>query len=232
MLEGRRLFAATLTVENLDIIPGYERMIFNKIGTLDEETPNTFKDKGVLRLRNTGDQTLTLSNLAINGPFKVVGDFPGSIQPGGSANVTVQFTATAPPAFTYNQTAGLTNIRDGGSYIGSLEFNTNDPANATYRETLAGWYQKFSEKNNEPSLQTMVNLLMDYPTDLAPPKTVVLGQDDKPKYYGEEIVSAYWPRWGGEPELSPTDPRWNVGVVRQLQSQQHVRIPCRQELQR
>jgi len=193
-LECRRLLSASLQVETADLIPGPERIVFTKIANLDEESPNTFKDEGVLRLRNVGDEPLVLSNLNIEGPYKVVGSFPDSISPGASANVTIQFTATAPPTFTYNQTNALTNQRQAGAYIGSLSFSTNDPANTTYSETLAGWFQTFSEANNEPSLQSMVNLLFDYQTNIAPPRTVTLSQDDEPVYYGEEVVSAFWQR--------------------------------------
>lgn len=193
-LENRQLMSATLVVENLDVVPGYERMVFTKIANLDQTTPNKFKDKGVLKLKNTGDQPLTLSGLDIDGPFQIVGSFPSEIAPGASANVTVQFVANAPPAFTYNQTAGFTNQSQAGAHIGSLSFSTNDPASATFTEGLAGWFQTHSEKNNEPNLQTIVNLLLDYKTTIAPPGTVLLAQNSNPVYYGEEVVSGYWQR--------------------------------------
>ncbi|QOV89264.1 hypothetical protein IPV69_24150 [Humisphaera borealis] len=193
-LECRQLLSASLQVENLDVIPGYERMVFTKIGNPDETTPNKVKETGVLKLRNIGDEPLTFSNITFSGPFKVVGSFPTSIAPGGSAEVTLQFTATSTPTYTYNQTSGITEPRRGGAHIGSLTFKTNDPANPTFTEGLAGWYQVYSERNNEPGLQTIVNLLLDYKTVIAPPKTVLLEQADTPKYYGEEVVSAYWNR--------------------------------------
>lgn len=192
-LETRRLLAASLQVENLDIIPGYERMIFAKVGQLDPNIPNKFKEFGNLRLKNVGDATLSLSNLKVQGPFKVVSGFPSSLAPGKSADVRVQFTATAPPPFTYNQTAGLTDQTRAGAWIGSLKFNTNDPRNGTYTEGLAGWYQSRSENNQEPSLQTAVNLIMDYPTTFGPARSTFFTQPGgKPKYYGEEVVSGYW----------------------------------------
>ncbi|QOV89263.1 Calx-beta domain-containing protein [Humisphaera borealis] len=193
-LEGRQLMSASLVVENLDIVPGYERMVFTKIANLDQNTPNTFKDKGILKLKNVGDEPLELSNLNVSGPFQIVGSFPTAIAPGASANVTVKFNATTPPAFTYNQTAGLTNQTQAGAHIGSLTFATNDAANATFTEGLAGWFQTHSEKNNEPSLQTTINLLLDYKTNIAPPHTTFLSQGSEAQYYGEEVVSGYWQR--------------------------------------
>ena len=202
-LESRQFFSASLQVQNLDIIPGYERLIFSKVGQLDPNIPNKFKDTGKLRLLNTGDTALQISGAAFSGPFKVIGALPSSIAPGKSADITIQFTATAPPAFTYNQTNGFNEQTRAGTYIGSFSFKTNDPQHATWKEELAGWYQTRSEHNQEPSLQVMINLIMNYKTNIAPPKTVQLTQGSTPKYYGEEVVSAYWQR---------VDASKNVGV--------------------
>jgi hypothetical protein len=48
-----------------------------------------------------------------------------------------------------------------------MTFATNDPANATYVEGLAGWFQNDSERNQEPNLQATINLISDYKTELA-----------------------------------------------------------------
>src|SRR5215216_7665175 len=59
-LEDRRLLAAApaLTVENLDGLPGHERLIFNRINVRDTRVPNRVHDTATLRLRNTGGSTL------------------------------------------------------------------------------------------------------------------------------------------------------------------------------
>jgi hypothetical protein len=192
-LESRQFLSASLKVENLDVIPGFERLIFNRIRTPNEDIPNYVKDRGTLRLSNIGDQTLRFSSIKINGPFRILGLPPEAIPVGKSVNLTVQFTATTAPPFTYNQTAGFDNQTRGGTHTGSLVFTTNDPANATYSEALAGWWQSESEKNMEPNLQTIVNLISDFKTDLAPPRTTQLTQPaDDARYYGEEVISAYW----------------------------------------
>lgn len=192
-LEPRQLFAATLQVENLDVLPGYERMIFNRIRNTDPVNPNYVKERGTLKLTNTGDQTLRISDLKINGPFRILGMPPSAISPGKFVHLSVQFTATTVPAFTYNQTMATTNQLQAGAWIGSLTFKTNDPNNLTYTEGLAGWFQLDSERNQEPNLQTIVNLISDYQTNINPTKIHVLSQpDDSAKYYGEEVVSAYW----------------------------------------
>lgn len=192
-LESRSLFSATLSVANLDILPGAERMVFNKIQTPSVDIPNYVKDRGTLRLSNTGDQLLRFSSVKINGPFQILGLPPRSIAPGQSVKVTIQFTATVAPKFVYNQTSGFDNQVRGGAWIGSMVLATNDPSTPTWTEGLAGWWQKNSEKNEEPGVQTLINLLADYKTNIAPDRTTLLTEPDaKAQYYGEETISAYW----------------------------------------
>lgn len=192
-LEPRQLFAASLQVENLDVLPGFERMIFSRIRNPNTELPNYVKERGTLRLTNAGDQTLRFSDVKINGPFRILGAEPTSIPPGKSIHLTVQFTATTVPKFTYNQTMATTSMTQAGAHIGSMTFKTNDPSNLTYTEGLAGWFQTDSEKNQEPSLQTIVNLISDYKTNIHPTITPTLTQPtNAAKYYGEEVVSGYW----------------------------------------
>jgi hypothetical protein len=192
-LEARQFLSATLSVQNLDVLPGFERMVFNRIRNPDPDFENFVKDRGALKLTNTGDETLRFSDVTIDGPFMILGQPPRSIAPGKSVNVIVQFTATEVPPFTYNQTAGFDNQNKAGAYIGSMTLSTNDPANATFVETLAGWYQTDSEHDQEPSLQSLVNLIADYKTDFAAAGTVHLEEpDDSRVLYGEEVDSAYW----------------------------------------
>ena len=192
-LEARQFLSATLSVTNSDVLPGFERMIFNRIGTPDADFPNYVKDRGALKLTNTGDQTLKFSSVKIDGPYMILGQMPTAIAPGKSAVVIVQFTATQPPPFTSNQTAGFDNQNKAGAYIGKMTLQTNDPNAPTFVETLAGWYQTQSEHDQEPSLQTLVNLIADYKTDFAPAGTVHLDEpDDSRQLYGEEVDSAYW----------------------------------------
>src|SRR4051812_47479360 len=142
-LEQRRLLASgpALTIQNLDSIPGDERMIFNRVGHLDAKVPNVVHDKAKLRLKNTGGSTLSIKQLKFAGPWKVVGTAPSTIAAGKFADITIQFTASAPPTYTYNQTNGTTNTHMAGAYNGSLSVMTNDPLHPTKVEQLAGWYQ-------------------------------------------------------------------------------------------
>jgi len=197
------LLSASLTLQNLDVLPGPERMIFNRINVLDPKVPNRVHDRGVLRLQNTGDQTLIIQSLKFNGPWKIAGSAPTSIAPGKSADVTIQFTATSAPKFTYNQTAGTSNTTRGGAYIGSLTITTNDPNRPAQIEELAGWWQQQSEHAEEPSLQSVVNLISNYKTNISPGKVPWLQEPNGKKLFGEEVNSAYW---------TVANPAKNVGV--------------------
>jgi len=192
-LESRRFLSASLSVTNADILPGVERMIFNRIQNPNPTKPNYVKDRGVLQLTNTGSTTMTLSNFTFSGPFKLVGTPPTSIPAHQSVRLTVQFIANKTPKFTYNQTSGFDKASSGGAWIGSMTFKTNDPAHAAYKEELAGWFQYDSEKNEEPNLQTLVNLIANYKTNIASGRQVHLTEGTStPTYYGEEVKSAYW----------------------------------------
>src|SRR5689334_16845741 len=106
-MEPRQLLSAApaLTLQNLDVVPGNERMVFNRIAHLDSKVPNVVHDRAVLRLRNTGGQTLRINRWQIKGPWIAL-SMPASIAPGKSVDVTIKFIASAPPPYTYNETNG------------------------------------------------------------------------------------------------------------------------------
>src|SRR3954471_13992092 len=205
-LEARLVLSASLSIQNMDGLPGPERLIFNRIQIqppptrIDPVTMQTIQppnnvvhDQATLRLSNTGDQPLTLSSPSINGPWQIVGTFPSSIDPGTSADVTVKFTAQSAPSLPYNETNGTTSGSRAGAWVGSLTFNTNDPNQGTAVEELAGWWQRDNENNEEPSLQSVVNLVSNFQTVINPTHVNILDQPGgQKKYYGEEVISGYW----------------------------------------
>jgi hypothetical protein len=193
-LESRRLLAATarLTITNLDGVPGDERAIFNRISIRNSTTPDVVHDKATLKLKNTGTATLYLGTYSLSGPWKITTSKPSSLAPGASANITLQFTATAPPAYTYNQTNGTYNPTKAGAYTGSLTISTNDPYKTKSVEQLAGWYQTKSEDSQEPSLQTIVNKISNYKTTINSSTGPFLSGSGGKKLYGEEVASSYW----------------------------------------
>ena len=79
-----------------------------------------------------------------------------------------------------------------------LTLHGNDPNTPTASVPLEGWVQYHSENSNEPSLQSIVNLLYGWSTQIAP--TVPTSEltessstsNSSPTYYGQEVVSNFW----------------------------------------
>ena len=67
-MEPRQLLAAApaLVLQNLDVVPGNERMVFNRIGHLDAKVPNVVHDRAVLRLWQVEDFPDPLHVAAMN----------------------------------------------------------------------------------------------------------------------------------------------------------------------
>jgi hypothetical protein len=209
-----------LGLTNLDSQPGNERMIFNRIqvqppapeklsdGTTYTPPVNTVHDKAVLRLTNKGTATLLIKALKFTGPWKIVGTAPTSIAAGKFADLTIQFVASTPPTYTYNETDGPYSPKLAGAYVGSLAITTNDSVNPVQTEQLAGWFQTHNENAEEPSLQSALNLIGNYKTNIAPAQSQTLPETTVAKTYGEEVKAAYW---------TAADPTKTV-YVRQLAS--------------
>ena len=207
-LESRTLMSVSgpsLTVANLDVLPGSERMVFNRVqrqpphteagpgGVIFQPPNNVVHDKATLELGNNGSATLNISSLAINGPWKIINSPAKTIAPGGKVDITLQFVAQFEPPHSYNETNGPFNPNGGGAWQGSLIVGTNDPNHKTYTEQLAGWWQFQSEASEEPSLQTMVNLIFNYKTNINPSLVNTLDEsNNQRKLYGEEVQSYYW----------------------------------------
>jgi hypothetical protein len=125
--------------------------------------------------------------------------FPLTIAPHGSINLQVQFVATSVPVHSTNEvndthTSNLVSVqRAGGVWNGTLTIASNDPVTPSKVVTLAGYYQLESEHENEPSLQTIINLLGGWTTQIASaPFTPDLTEVNSPVYYGEEVQNNYF----------------------------------------
>ena len=205
-LEGRRLFAGQLALVNPFALPASDRLVFNRVGNPNTFTPaNVVHDQQVLTLRNTGATALNVEGLTLSGPFTFVstsatpvpeGGF--SIAPGGTRSVTIQFTQASVPSHATNQTNFTDNSGNGAFIGGSLTIASDDPTTPTKVVSLAGYYQKLSNNNQEPSLQTIVNRLGGYQTSLGlTGNDVDFTQPDvngvpTAKLYGSEVYSADW----------------------------------------
>lgn len=173
-----------LGIENLDGSPFFDRLVFNFILNQDSTFGNVFKDTAKLRIRNTGNQPLSLTGLSTSGPFQIVsGGGGGSIAAGGFRDVTVRFTAT------------------GGDILnGTLTITSNDPDEPIRRVKLSGFWQSHSEsdplgRSQEPTAQEIISTF-GY-------TTVAVGAGQKIDTLGnivavgDEVLSSFWRRADG-----------------------------------
>jgi hypothetical protein len=196
----------SLTIQNPLGLPASNRFVFNRIQIPNPQVNDLVHDTSVVRLTNSGSAALVVNSLALSDTtnWQLVNPPAAgtSIAPGASLDVTVKFIAQAAPVHSDNQTndvaptqdPGVTPQQAGGVWNATLTIATNDPAGAQAAQ-LAGYWQRMSEHEEEPSLQTIVNLLAGYGTQIAAqPNTPDLNQTTTPQYYGEETVSGLWQR--------------------------------------
>ena len=199
--------AAVLGLTNLSGVPSTTQLAFNRIQNPNPADPAGFTDivhdTNTLQINNTGDQTLVISGLTLSDTtnWQIVNPptYPLDIAPGGSADVTVKFIAQTDPPHTNNQTNdsqttnGLSTQAAGGVWDGTLTLYSNDPVNPSRTVNLAGYWQDMSENENEPGLQTIINSLFGYGTNIS--------NTQQPNYpnngsqvvlYGEEVASGLW----------------------------------------
>ena len=203
-LEDRQLLSATVSLQNLDGLPTNDRLVFNRIQNLNPSVNDIVHDTDTLAIKNTGDQPLTISNLTLSDTtnWQIVSPTAASttVAVGHVLDVTVKFIAqAAPPNQPTNETNdtsstdSLPPAQTGGVWDGTLTFRSNDPAASTSTIQLAGYWQYESEHEEEPNLQTIVNGLFGYGTDISntqQPDYANTGTTVVP--YGEEVMSGLW----------------------------------------
>jgi hypothetical protein len=203
-LEDRRLLSATISLQNLDGLPGSNRLVFNRIQNLNPDVNDVVHDTDTLAIMNTGDQPLTIRSLSLSDTTNwqlVSPPAAGTVVAvGHTLDVTVKFVAqSVPPNQPVNETND-TNSTDllppaqtGGVWDGTLTINSNDPATPASVVQLAGYWQYESEHEEEPNLQTIVNRLFGYGTDISnsqQPDYANTGSTVVP--FGEEVMSGLW----------------------------------------
>jgi hypothetical protein len=204
-MEDRRLLSATISVQNLNAVAGSTNVAFNRIQIPNPNVNDVVHDTNTLRISNTGNQPLVISSLTLSDTtnWQLVNAPTGpalTVPAGRSVDVTVQFVAqSAPsnePANETNDvvsTDGLAPAQTGGVYSATLSIATNDPNAPTTTEQLAGYWQYESEHEEEPNLQTIVNRLFGYGTNISStplPDYPNSGSTVVP--YGEEVLSGLW----------------------------------------
>ena len=165
-----------LEVENTDGAPLRDRLVFSRIGTLTTPPTNSVHDRTTLRLRNGGDNPLTVSALTFSGPWALTTPvpLPATIAPGATLDVPVLFTASS-----------------GAVANGSLTIESDDPAGPKV-VTLAGYWQTVSEGGKEPTLANLLKVF-GYKTVLTN-GTQKLNEQGRISAVGDEVLSPYWRR--------------------------------------
>ncbi len=173
-----------LGIENLDRAPFYNRLVFNRIENLDANVPNAVHDMATVRIRNTGDQNLSITSTGISGGWQIVsGGGAGTIAPGGFRDLTIRFTVTG-----------------GAAYEGNLTINSNDPDEPVRRVSLGGFWQSDSEsdprgRSQEPTLAEIFSVF-GYAT-AATFGTQSIDTGGNIARVGDEVLSSFWVRADG-----------------------------------
>jgi fibronectin type 3 domain-containing protein len=170
-----------IAVSNLDGVPFDDRLVMNRIQTLDATVPNVVHDVATLRISNTGPDGLNVTSLDASGPFTVIDapSLPALVPAGGNLDVKVKFTATS------IGTAG-------GLWSGTLAVKSDDVDEPSVPVELAGFWQSQSEGGQEPNLVELAQLF-GYGTQITSPGQP-LNQNGLVKANGDEILSPYWQR--------------------------------------
>ncbi|MDB5332356.1 MAG: hypothetical protein JWP03_3507, partial [Phycisphaerales bacterium] len=202
--------APVLGLTNPAGLPASNQLIFSRIQGTNSLDPSGFvdtvHDTGTLTVTNTGDQDLIINGLTLSDAANWTLVSPPAagthVAPGKSLTLTIKFIAqTFPPGLPYGQindttTTDNTNpLQAGGVWNGTLAISTNDPANPTRTVQLAGYWQKNSEHEEEPGLQTLVNQMLGYSTNINSTEAPVYPNNTtQAVLHGEEVASPYWQR--------------------------------------
>ncbi|HWE03866.1 MAG TPA: Ig-like domain-containing protein [Tepidisphaeraceae bacterium] len=195
---------AVLGLQNPNNFPYPDRLTFNRVQNQDPTYGDIVHDTNSLVVENTGDQPLLISSLTLSDPtnWTVSPSQPLNtpIAPGATMTITIKFTATKVPAHSTNETNDTTNAdhisvtQAGGVYDDTLTIASNDPNLRTKAIQLEGYWQHSSGSEEEPGLQTLVNLMAGYDTVISTTQrpNYPNASPSTPTYYGEEVNSPYW----------------------------------------
>ncbi|MBA8792641.1 hypothetical protein FHX74_000235 [Friedmanniella endophytica] len=165
--------------------PSNSLIVMNKIQNHADANQRTL-DKVTVTLKNTGKSPLRVtsattgtSDFSITSPWKL----PFSLGTGKSVNLTVNFTA------------------DGGAWHNdAAKIVWNNGTSHTNTIKLTGWWQKYSEHNQEPTFQALVSHF-GYKTKT--PKSMYSRGEYK-KFSADEVLSPYWRMADGKKSVKVT----------------------------
>jgi glucose/arabinose dehydrogenase len=161
-------------IANVDGLPYPDRLVFNRYGTIDTSRSDQ-KDRASVRIRNTGNEALIISDLQISGPWVLENppELPLVVPAKGFVDIQLRFTANS-----------------GKLHFGTLTIVSNDSDEPTTVIELAGIYRNEPEANIEASLQEIIDTF-GFATTIASPGDP-LNQGGKVDRTGDEVLSAFW----------------------------------------
>lgn len=165
--------SGVLSVQNLDGVPYNDRLVFSRIAT-PANSAQKVHDIAKVRLANPSSAPLKVTGLPINGPWTLDSPptLPATIQPGGTLDLTVRFTANG------------TRINNG-----TLTIQTDSASTPSTVVQLAGLWQSQSENGQEPTVRDIAGA-MGYKTNIP----ANLDQNGHVTAVGDEVISPYWTR--------------------------------------
>ncbi len=183
---------ARIDIENLDVVPYDDRLVFNRIQNPSTTSPNEVHDEATLRITNTGTEPLNVTGLGLDTPteFTVLDApaLPAVVAPGADLDVVVQFVYSA---------AGSTSNRN-SLRTGTLTIGSDDPTQRELAVELAGVWQWRSENGDEPELDEVLaayGLGSNVPGNSgtrSPSQSI--NTRGELTTQGDEILSPYWRR--------------------------------------
>ena len=186
--------APTIGVTDPYAIPGSTNVLFDTIQNQNSSLGDYLHNTDTLSISNTGSTALTINSYTLSSAWTLVNPpaLPLTIAAHSAASLTLKFIATTEPTVSYNETDSTEYPNNGGLYSGVLTLNSNDPNTPTTNVTLEGWWQKTSENEDEPSVQTITNLMAGWATNVNSSPIPELSEGSSATYYGEEVQSGYW----------------------------------------
>ena len=167
---------AEVTLQNLDGVPFADRLAFNRIQSPNASIPNGVHDRATVRVKNTGSDPLTISNIAISGPWTTPAT-PTTVAAGGFLDLEVTFVA---------QNNGANN----GFYEGALVITSDAKNGPKTTVQLGGFWQSVSEGGQEPDVSEIVKTF-GYGTVIRKSGQNI-NNKGRIETIGDEILSPYW----------------------------------------
>jgi hypothetical protein len=206
-----RAAGPNLELHNLDGLPYNDWMIFSRIqenpgyarDDLEKLYPIEFgvHDRATLRIKNSGTDPLTITNLTITtvnkyGKWELINKptLPEIVPAASFFDLQVKFTATKFPNGASGGSGMPPDPANPGARIhrGQLTIQSDDGDEPSKTVQLAGYWQNISEggENTEPKVYEMVALL-GYTTTVVGPGQQ-MHRNGKVEAIGEEVLVPYW----------------------------------------